>query len=495
MLNQTVGNYRVVSLLGEGGMGVVYLAQHPGIGRKAAIKVLHPELARNPDPVTRFFNEARAANAIRHPGIVEVFDFGTLPDGATYITMEFLEGESLGARLKRVGRIGVGDAVELAYQTASALAAAHAAGIIHRDLKPDNLFLVPDEHTPGREVVKVLDFGIAKLSVEASGSGSVKTRTGTVMGTPIYMSPEQCRGTKEVDRRTDIYALGIILYEMICGQPPFVSSGHGELIHMHIAVEPASPRTHNPGVPVTLEKVVLRLLAKDAAERYQSMGDVQQALKASPARAGSTSEVDRLAPVPPTSGAPRSDPSVQTTFSTAASMVGDRVATGRRWGAPVLVGALVIAGVVGAAILGGRGRQATTTTHDTSAPAAPTAAAVAPPPTPEQPASISVSITSTPAGARLVRDKDGANIGVTPFKEAWPKGNGVEKLTLELDGYRPEPFAVPLERGVELTFPLIELPAKVPGAPVHKRRPGPSTPHGAPSAAPKPEPRSEPVPL
>ena len=492
MINTTVGNYRVLSLLGEGGMGVVYLAQHPGIGRKAAIKVLHPELARNPDLVTRFFNEARAANAIHHPGIVEVFDFGTLPDGATYITMEFLDGESLSARIKRVGRFHIGDAVEIAYQTASALAAAHAAGIVHRDLKPDNLFLVADEHNPGRDVIKVLDFGIAKLSVEASGSGSgsVKTRTGTVMGTPIYMSPEQCRGTKEVDHRTDIYALGVILYEMICGQPPFVSSGHGELIHMHIAVLPRTPRAHNPGIPVALEQVMLRLLAKDSADRYQSMGDVQQALRASPARTVSAPRFDPAASTQPT---PRSDPSVQTTFSTAASMIETRPPTGRRRGSLALVGALAVAAVIVVVALRSQSHPPPSSstpgaTAEGASPAPVVAAAATPPPraAPELPALISVSITSTPTGARLVREKDGANIGVTPFKEAWPKGDGVEKLSLELDGYRPEPFAVPLERGVELTFTLTKMPA----AAVHKhRQPTPATP------AAKPEPRSEPVPL
>jgi serine/threonine protein kinase len=488
MINTTVGNYRVLSLLGEGGMGVVYLAQHPGIGRKAAIKVLHPELARNPEVVTRFFNEARAANAIRHPGIVEVFDFGTLPDGSTYITMEFLDGESLSARIRRVGRLRIGDAVELASQTANVLAAAHAAGIVHRDLKPDNLFLVPDQHTPGRDVIKVLDFGIAKLSGEASGSGSVKTRTGTIMGTPIYMSPEQCRGTKEVDRRTDIYALGIILYEMICGQPPFVSSGHGELIHMHIGVPPRPPRAHNPGIPVELEKVMLRLLAKDADERQQSMGEVQQALKGTPARAVSTPQVDQTSPASPASPtprAPRSDPSVQTTFSAAASMIEDAAPTRRRWGVAAFVGALVVAGGAAAFVLGGGHLPsgATPVAVQATPPPVPSAPASRPQAAPEAPASISVSITSVPAGARLVRDKDGANIGVTPFKEAWPRGDGAEKMSLELDGYRPEPFAVPLERGVELTFTLTKLPA----AAVHKR------PHPTPAA--KPESRSEPVPL
>ncbi|HVX97929.1 MAG TPA: serine/threonine-protein kinase [Polyangia bacterium] len=478
MLNQTVGNYRIVSLLGEGGMGTVYLAQHPGIGRKAAIKVLHPDLARSPDLVTRFFNEARAANTIRHPGIVEVYDFGTLPDGATYITMEFLEGESLSARLKRAGRLPPATAAQFAHQTASALAAAHAAGIVHRDLKPDNIFVVPGQDEEGREQIKILDFGIAKLSTEHPGGSGVKTRTGTVMGTPVYMSPEQCRGTKEVDHRTDIYALGIILYEMLCGQPPFVSSGYGELIHMHIGTPPAPPRTHNPGIPAELEAVVLKLLAKDAGQRYQSMGELQQALKASGAGTMSYPRVDVAPP------APRSEPSVQTTFSTAASMIDGPTPKGRRWGGPALVIGLLAAGAIASI--------ARMTPRQKPPPAEPSAAVGTPPSprAPAPPASIAVRITSTPSGARLVRESDGANLGVTPFKETWPKATGTEKMRLELDGFRPEPFAIPLERGVELTFPLTKLVEAAP-----KPKPHALAPHGGPSPKPKRAGKSEPVPL
>jgi eukaryotic-like serine/threonine-protein kinase len=219
MIGQNFGNYRVTRLIGEGGMGVVYVAEHASIGRRAAVKVLRPGLTEDVEITKRFFNEARAANAIRHPGIVEVFDSGTLPSGVAYLVMELLEGESLAARLRRLGRLELTEARAIGVQTASALGAAHAAGIVHRDLKPDNLFLVRDYRDVSGENVKVLDFGIAKLGIGTSRSVSVKTRTGSVTGTPAYMSPEQCRGTKEVDHRTDIYALGVILYEMVAGRP------------------------------------------------------------------------------------------------------------------------------------------------------------------------------------------------------------------------------------------------------------------------------------
>ncbi|HXU80623.1 MAG TPA: serine/threonine-protein kinase, partial [Polyangia bacterium] len=200
MIGQKFGNYRSLSLLGEGGMGAVYLAEHPEIGRKVAVKVLRSEFSRDTQLLGRFLNEAKAANAIGHPNIIEILDMGTTADGMPYLVMELLEGEVLAGRLRRLGRLPLPVALEIAYQTASAVGAAHRKGIVHRDLKPDNLFIVPDEHDPARERVKVLDFGIAKLQMRGPGD-SVKTRTGTLMGTPVYMSPEQAMGTKEVDHR------------------------------------------------------------------------------------------------------------------------------------------------------------------------------------------------------------------------------------------------------------------------------------------------------
>lgn len=261
-------------------MGTVYLALHPIMGRKAAVKVLKPELARDESLVTRFFNEARAANAIRHPNIIDIIDVGMLPEeNVPYMLMEFLEGESLATRLERTRQLSVETAVEVALQTASALAAAHSKGIVHRDLKPDNLFLVPDEMIASGERVKVLDFGIAKLRDDMRGS-SMKTRTGAIMGTASYMSPEQCQGLIErIDHRTDIYALGVILYEMLCGTPPFVSEGFGDIIIMHVMRPPEHPQSKNPSIPDAVASAMLCALAKSPADRFQTMSEFQAALR------------------------------------------------------------------------------------------------------------------------------------------------------------------------------------------------------------------------
>ncbi len=280
MIGERFGNYRALSLLGEGGMGAVYLAEHPEIGRKVAVKVLRVELGRDPQLLQRFLNEARAANAIRHPGIIEILDAGSTMAGVPYLVMELLEGESLAARIDRLGRLSLGEALEIGYQTASALEAAHRKGIVHRDLKPDNLFLVADPADPSRERVKVLDFGIAKLQQTPFDGGPLKTRTGTLMGTPVYMSPEQCLGNREVDHRTDVYALGVILFEMLCGKPPFYSDGFGDLVNLHLNAPPPSPRAARADLPEAVDALLLRALAKRPADRFSSMAELQGALRA-----------------------------------------------------------------------------------------------------------------------------------------------------------------------------------------------------------------------
>ena len=277
MIGQSFGSYRAVREVGRGGMGVVYAAEHPLLGSQAVVKQLRPELSAQRDVIERFFNEARAASRIVHPGIVRIFDFGYSEDGTAYFVMEFLAGESVGARLAGRGPMPEAHAVRLARQIASALAAAHEAGIIHRDLKPDNVFLVPDEAVAGGERAKILDFGIAKLGGDA-GEGVAVTRTGALLGSPLYMSPEQCRGTGEVDARADIYALGCLLFAMVTGRPPFLGQGVGEIIGKHIYEQPPRPRELSPGLSAGLDAVIMRALEKDPARRHGSMRELASAL-------------------------------------------------------------------------------------------------------------------------------------------------------------------------------------------------------------------------
>ena len=361
MIGSRVNNYEIVSVLGEGGMGTVYLAVHPVMGRKAAIKLLRRELAEDQTLVARFVNEARAANAIRHPNIIDVIDVGTLPDnGLPYMMMEFLEGENLAQRLARTGTLPVSEAIDIALQTASALSAAHGKGIVHRDLKPDNLFLVPELGSPGRERVKVLDFGIAKLRGDTS-SGAVKTNSGSIMGTPPYMSPEQCRGIAEdIDHRADIYALGIILFEMLCGRPPFVSPGFGELLMMHLTRPPPSPRELNGAIPEPVEQIILRALSKKPEDRFASMDEFCSSLSHAGSTAARTGPVTGLSDgqVRAREGAHGAGP--VTTFSTATGQIGGpKTQTAERSRRPLVLVGIAAAAVVavGAAVVGMEARR------------------------------------------------------------------------------------------------------------------------------------------
>ncbi len=272
MEGTSIGQYRVLKKLGEGGMGVVYLAEHVLLGRKAAIKVLLPQLSAHQEIVNRFFNEARAATAISDAGIVQIFDFGYHHDGSAFIVMEFLEGETLDARLRRFGRLHPADAIRLIRQVASSLAAAHSAGIVHRDLKPENIFLVPDKEVPGGERAKILDFGIAKLT--GDHPGKVRTHTQAIMGTPVYMSPEQCRGAGHVDARSDMYSLGCVLFHLVTGTAPFDGEGAGDIIAAHLREPAPAASSRVPGIAPELDAVILRCMAKAADQRYASMEEL-----------------------------------------------------------------------------------------------------------------------------------------------------------------------------------------------------------------------------
>ncbi|HEY4188231.1 MAG TPA: serine/threonine-protein kinase [Polyangia bacterium] len=483
MIGQRFGNYRAVSLLGEGGMGAVYLAEHPQIGRRVAVKVLRPEMIRDPQLLVRFLNEARAANAIRHPNIIEVLDSGTTPEGVPYLVMELLEGEVLSARIRRVGKVPLREALEFAYQTASALAAAHAKGIVHRDLKPDNLFVIADPADANRELIKVLDFGIAKLQTLPTGGG-MQTRTGMLMGTPVYMSPEQCLGTKSVDHRSDIYALGIIMFEMLAGRPPFLSEGFGELVNMHLNVRPPSLSDLNATVTVAVEGVIAKALEKSPDARQRSATELQIDIRAAAGQsvvlrgasspdlaaetlpgntAGAMNAVQGLA-IGGTLAAPSSRRAGSTTMT---SSTGERYAptikTKSSFGVVLVVGALVLVAAGGGFLVMTRMKHGGATGDVVKGPEAKgPGSAVTGPTAPEDkqaPLTVHVTIDSSPAGASVIDTATGAPLGNTPVLLVRPASDKGMTVRIEKAGFVASTLEVALSRD---TREVIDLAAATP---------------------------------
>jgi serine/threonine-protein kinase len=262
------GKYKVVRLLAAGGMGAVYEAQHTVVKRRFAIKFLHPDLAARRDILTRFQREAEAAGALESENVAAAVDFGIVPDGTPYIVMELLAGESLESLIAREKTLPVTRAADLVAQACRGVQAAHAAGIVHRDLKPQNLFVC--RRQDGTDLVKVLDFGVAKLQAINEGSGQTGTGTGAVLGTPSYMSPEQARGASVVDHRADVYALGAILYQLVSGQKPHPGDSNNAILY-HISTQPPVPlATVKPELAPALVEIVERALAPDPDARPAS---------------------------------------------------------------------------------------------------------------------------------------------------------------------------------------------------------------------------------
>ncbi|HEX3903323.1 MAG TPA: serine/threonine-protein kinase [Polyangia bacterium] len=435
LINQTVGNYRVTKLLGEGGMGVVYLAQHPVIGRKVAIKLLHAALARDQDIVSRFFNEARAIHMIAHENIVEILDFGQTTDGQPYFIMEYLEGEALSDAVAR-GPMAVAEVEIIGGQMCRALWAAHAKGIVHRDLKPHNVQLVskPD----GLPHVKILDFGVAKILASPDGAQSVKTRTGSLMGTPLYMSPEQCKGAVTLDHRTDIYSLGVMLFEMLSGRPPFVAEGVGELFAKHMLEEPPQLTDFAPHVPPHMTAAIMKSLSKEPRDRFQSMDEFRKAL------VGEVKLAD--APARSTAVRPASASTTQTlstkastTLSAASSEIDDALQPAGGRNVKLWAGIASVAAVAGIGLVVMSGNHGKPQIPQAALPAP---APVAPPAPVEPPAAKTVTLRfeAEPSGAHLYAKqegkKDGKDLGEIPLELQLPKGAVSSDYLFKLAGYR-----------------------------------------------------------
>ena len=497
LVGEVVGNYRISDLVGSGGMGAVYRAEHVLLGKRVAVKVLLPERSTSQEIIDRFFNEAKAASLIKDPGIVEIFDFGRLSDGNAYIVMELLEGETLGDRLKRQRLLSPNYACSIARHVAGTLAAAHSHKIIHRDLKPDNVFLVKDPAMPRGERTKLLDFGIAKLNSNSQPSDLVKTETGRLMGTPYYMSPEQCRGAGKVDHRTDIYSLGCVLYQMLAGRPPFVLEGAGEILAAHIHIPAPSPRVHEPSIPPSLERMILKMLEKDASLRYQSMEEVVGSLNEIVLRFSSDdelpepslSESDRFRP---RAGSPRPYTPQLTEATTLNSTSGELATdstmremprTGVRRLVPWLVAAaLAVAAGAAMAVAIHRtsseddqpGDEEARVEEPSPAPApvragdlpeaAPEVAADAMPSGPiirelgrpdDDGDMVNLLILTQPEGATVYRESDGVRLGHTPLPVKVRRGLvGEAAFIVRRNGFRTERIAVPIAEDQEVWVTL-----------------------------------------
>jgi hypothetical protein len=272
------GKYRIIRLLGEGGMGAVFEGENVRIQRRVAIKVVHAAFAGNADVVARFQREAQAAGRIGNDHILEVLDLGALPDGSHFMVLEFLDGEPLSKRVERLGRMTPDQVAPLARQMLKGLGAAHGAGIIHRDLKPDNIYILKEKAgTP--DYVKIIDFGISKFSA-LSGEAMRMTSTGAVMGTPYYMSPEQASGSREADGRSDLYSVGVILYECVTGRVPFDGETFNQLMFKIVLSDPPPLQEIVPDLDSAFASIILKAMARDVTQRFQTAAEFAAAITA-----------------------------------------------------------------------------------------------------------------------------------------------------------------------------------------------------------------------
>lgn len=422
------GKYRIERVLGEGGMGFVVQAMHVQLDERVAIKFLLPQALANEEAVARFAREARAAVKIKSEHVARVSDVGTLETGAPYMVMEFLQGQDLAALVRANGPLATEDAVDYLLQASEAIAEAHALGIVHRDLKPANLFLA--HRADGSPCVKVLDFGISKMtSPGSSGSDLGMTRTHAIMGSPLYMSPEQLASTRDVDARADIWALGAILYELVTGRVPFEADTMPQLCGMILQEAVPPPRSVRTGLPEGLETAILRCLEKDRTKRFQNLAEVAAALvpfapRASARSAQRISKVLSAAGLPSSAVAvaPSSPPPAGNTTDVTQGAFGKTLAQGggrALW----LVAALVLFASGGALALwmrprataaGGEGVPSATSLPASPAAAAPPAPAPIPSPssapTPQLPASPEPSASASSGGTPTPRAQPAAPV-------------------------------------------------------------------------------------
>jgi tRNA A-37 threonylcarbamoyl transferase component Bud32 len=434
--------YRVERLLGKGGMGAVYEGRHVVVGKRVAIKMLHEEFAANEEVLKRFYREAQAAAAIGHKNIIDIMDVGVTTLNEPYIVMEYLEGEDLESMLQRTGPLSVEATCGILEPALQALGAAHVKGIVHRDLKPANIFLVRNEGAA--PTVKLIDFGISKFS--GGTAGTKLTQTGSLLGTPAYMSPEQARGLGDVDHRTDIYAMGVILYQMLTGTLPFMADNYNALLVSVLTEVPRAPREIRPEIPLDMEALVLKELSKAPAMRSQSTGEMLTAFAALAAFGERASGMSLLGTQLRTGvahgdlGGKRGSGSSKASASRVLSQMAK--ATPGVWSgteaksgpskALVLglaaAAALVVGAVAVVALMKGGASE-----EPLVAPALPPAAAQA---APAEDLGVQIQVEGVPSGATIVFD--GAPVPMNPFRVK--RAKTLSPLRVEAPGF--EPFAI-----------------------------------------------------